>query len=93
MRRRSISDASRVPPADLDSLRGEGAARCGGPPPLPRRSGPVGPKGRRGYDPPQGTSNSSAGIRGSGAFAPADLKAFFRFLSGKTERKGTWYRL
>ncbi len=55
MRRRSISDASRVPPADLDSLRGEGAARYGGPPPLPRRSGPVGPKGRRGYDPPQGT--------------------------------------
>ena len=44
-------------------------------------------EGRRGYNPPQGTSNSSAGIRGSGAFAPAFFKrSFASFLARQKGR-------
>ena len=39
--------------------------------PPPPGGGPVGPWGRRGYSPRRGSSNSPAGIRGYGAFAPS----------------------
>ena len=64
-----------------------GKERAGGPLPTLPPQRPRRPEGPEGQYPPQGTSNSSAGIRGSGAFAPAFFKrSFASFLARQKGR-------